>query len=126
MRKKAFLREVATAISLLSILTVLAVVNTLLSARGIEHLISQIDTLDEHSPSEAELKEVEENFDRLGFFISITVNHDEIDEAEGELSEMIAAIREGDETAAKIAKSRLVGALRRLRRLSGAGINSII
>ena len=126
MKKKAFLREVTTAISLLVILTVLAILNTLLSARGIERFISRVYAIDESDSTESELREIEESFGRLGFFISITVNHDEIDEAEGELSEMTAAIREGDEVAARIAKSRLIGALRRLRRLSGAGINSII
>ena len=67
-----------------------------------------------------------EDFARLAFLISITVNHDDLEDAEECVIEFKEAIRSGDEDEIRLAKSRLVAAFIQLGRLCGVNIDSII
>ena len=58
--------------------------------------------------------------------ISLTVNHDDLANIDDLYCEIIGEIGICDNEAASVTKSRLIGALRHLRRLSGINIDSII
>jgi len=129
MKKNSVLRDVWLAVFLLLLLFSLTLANTLIYEHIVGTLIEKAEELniaEDCGALSEQVKLIEEEFDRWNFFMGITVNHDDIGRAESELIELVEAIESNDATAARIAKSRLIGALKQLRRLSGAGIDSII
>ena len=126
MKNKFATKEVWLSVALLILLVILAIANTVLTNRWIEELVADVESLSIESSSKDSIERIEKAFDRLDLFLSITLNQNEIDEAKDDLTEFITAIEIEDEAAAKIAKSRLVDALRRLGRLSSVRIDSII
>ena len=89
-----------------------------------DDLIVEIDGVGADNTEKAEA--LEGKFSRVAFFLSITINHDDLEDAEDLLAELTAAIKAGDENQIEITKSRLRTALGQLRRLSAVGIDSII
>ncbi len=73
-----------------------------------------------------EFEELYEYFVGMRTYLSITVNHDDIATVEEEFEEIRGALAIDDKETATIAKSRLLGALRHLGRLSGFNMDSII
>ena len=73
-----------------------------------------------------EFEELYEDFVGMRTYLSITVNHDDIATVEEEFDEIRGALAIDDKETAAIAKSRLLGALGHLGRLSGFNIDSII
>lgn len=126
MKNKFATKEVWLSVALLILLVILAIANTVLTNRWIEELVADVESLSIENSSKDSIERIEKAFDRLDLFLSITLNQNEIDEAKDDLTEFITAIEIEDEAAAKIAKSRLVDALRRLGRLSSVRIDSII
>ena len=59
-------------------------------------------------------------------FISLTVNHDDLTAIDEALCEIIGSLEVNDTEGAAVIKSRLIGSLEHLRRLSGINIDSII
>ena len=117
------------AIGLLLALILTVGTNTLLCTSALKSIEISVGSLDINGSSadlKDEVKEIADRFGRWSFFFSITVNHDDIGDAECELIELVEAINSEDKATARIAKSRLIGALRQLRRLSGIGIDSVI
>ena len=126
MKNKFATKEVWLSVALLILLVILAIANTVLTNQWIEELVADVESLSIENSSKDSIERIEKRFDRLDLFLSITLNQNEIDEAKDDLAEFITAIEIEDEAAAKIAKSRLVDALRRLGRLSSVRIDSII
>ena len=58
--------------------------------------------------------------------ISLTVNHDDLTAIEEGFCEIIGSLSVGDKDGAAVIKSRLIGSLEHLRRLSGINIESVI
>lgn len=129
MKKVAMGREVRLAIVLLVALIIAVGVSTVISQNVIGDLIESTEALytdDGCIRSEGDVKKIYDKFEKWRFFFNITINHNDIGYAESDLLELIEAIRANDSTAAGIAKSRLVGALKQLKRLSGVNSDSII
>jgi hypothetical protein len=59
-------------------------------------------------------------------FFAITVSHDDLTNIEGCFYEILGAAEANDDDALKIAKSRLIGSLSHLKRLSAINIDSIL
>lgn len=98
-------------------------VNTLVLSR----IIGELEEKTETTKLEAsEFTELYGEFLRMRTYLSITVNHDDIKAVEEEFAEILGALNIDDHETAAIAKSRLVGALSHLRRLSGFNIDSVI
>lgn len=129
MKKRGVVREVRLAILLLMLLIIAVGISTAISQRVTSDLIEATEALytgDDCVDSENEATAIYKKFEGWRFFFSITVSHDDIGLAESELLELIEAVKAGDSTAASISKSRLIGALKQLKRLSGVGPDSII
>ena len=78
------------------------------------------------SDAENAYREIYADYKRHERFISLTVNHDDLANIDDLYCEIIGTLAVGDEDGASITKSRLVGALKHLWRLSKVNIDSII
>ena len=124
MKKKKELRDVWVATAILVLLVLIATANVLVSEALLKELSADVESVDIGEVTAA--ADLRQKFIKVAFFLSITVNHDDLEDAEELLEELSVVVNGEDEDEVEIAKSRLKSALRQLRRLSGAGIDSII
>ena len=124
MKSKKQLRDVWIAAAILLFIVILAAANVLASDAMLDDMLTEIEDVDTGDIEKT--KDLEDKFSRVAFFLSITINHDDLEDAEDLLAELTAAIKVGDEDQIEITKSRLRTALGQLRRLSAVGIDSII
>ena len=124
MKKDKQLHDVRIAVTIFALLIFLAAANVATSAGIINELSEDVAALTLGQIEQAEA--LHRKFERCAFFLSITVNHDDLEDAEECLVELTVAIGGDDSEGVEIAKSRLLSALSQIRRLSGAGIDSII
>ena len=117
-------RDVWIAAAILLLIVILAAANVLVSDAMLDDLLVEIDGVGADNTEKPEA--LEGKFSRVAFFLSITINHDDLEDAEDLLAELTAAVKAGDENQIEITKSRLRTALGQLRRLSAVGIDSII
>ena len=124
MKKKKELRDVWVAATILVLLVLIATVNVLVSEALLKELSADVESVGIGEVAAA--ADLRQRFAKVAFFLSLTVNHDDLEDAEELLAELTVAVNGEDEDEVEITKSRLKSALRQLRRLSGAGIDSII
>ena len=124
MKKKKRLRDVRVAVTILILLVALATANVVTSGILLKSLAKEVETVSVGKAAEAEA--LYKKFTRVAFFLSITVNHDDLEDAEELMAELNVAVRGEDADEVEILKSRLKSAFRQLGRLSGAGVDSII
>ena len=124
MKKKKGLRDVRVAVTILILLVALATANVVTSGILLKSLAKEVETVSIGEAAEAEA--LYKKFTRVAFFLSITVNHDDLEDAEELMAELNVAVRGEDADEVEILKSRLKSAFRQLGRLSGAGVDSII
>ena len=124
MKTKKQPRDVWAAAVILLLIVVLASANVFVSDAMLDDILTDIEAVDIGSTEKTEA--LERKFTGVAFFLSITINHDDLEDAEDLLAELTAAIKAGDEDQIEITKSRLRTALGQLRRLSAVGIDSII
>ena len=124
MKKKKRLRDVRVAVTILILLVALATANVVTSGILLKSLAKEVETVSIGKATEAEA--LYKKFTRVAFFLSITVNHDDLEDAEELMAELNVAVRGEDADEVEILKSRLKSAFRQLGRLSGAGVDSII
>ena len=117
-------RDVWIAATILLLMVMLAAANVLVSDAMLDDVLTDIESVDIGSTEKTE--SLERKFTGVAFFLSITINHDDLEDAEDLLAELTAAVKVGDEDQIEITKSRLRTALGQLRRLSAVGIDSII
>ena len=121
----------AKLISLVIIALVIlgTVLNSLCLDKEIRRITEKVEGLeisDESLNALGDAEELYSYFKEREDYISATVNHSDLTVIEELFSEMTARIREGDGKEGRIIKSRLIDALRHLRRLSGVNIDSVI
>ena len=124
MKKKKRLHDVRVAVTILILLVALATANVVTSGILLKSLAKEVETVSIGKEGEAEA--LYKKFTRVAFFLSITVNHDDLEDAEELMAELNVAVRGEDADEVEILKSRLKSAFRQLGRLSGAGVDSII
>lgn len=124
MNSKKTRRDLAVATVILLFLFSTAILNALLCSRQLDKLSREV-TDTEQGDLEAATA-IRKRFDSLSFFLSITVNHDDLEEAKAYLLEFTIATEYDDAATLEIAKSRFIAALGQLKRLCGFGIDSII
>lgn len=124
MKKEKRLRDVRVAVTILILLVALATANVVTSGILLKSLAKEVETVSIGKAAEAEA--LYKKFTRVAFFLSITVNHDDLEDAEELMAELNVAVRGEDAEEVEILKSRLRTALGQLRRLSAVGIDSII
>ena len=116
--------DVWIAAVILLLIVALATANVLVSDAMLNDVLIDIEAVDTDSAEKT--KALERKFTGVAFFLSITINHDDLEDAEDLLAELTAAVKNGDGDQIEITKSRLRTALGQLRRLSAVGIDSII
>ena len=117
-------RDVWIAATILLLIVILAAANVLVSYAMLDDLLVEIDGVGADNTEKAEA--LEGKFSRVAFFLSVTINHDDLEDAEELMAELNVAVRGEDADEVEILKSRLKSAFRQLGRLSCAGIDSII
>lgn len=117
-------RDIIVATAILLSLTASATANTLICQNQLKKLETAVVKTERGDTKSADT--IQEDFERIAFFMSITVNHDDLEDAEKCVIEFREAVDSEEETAIRLAKSRLIAALGQLGRLTGIGIDSII
>ncbi len=99
--------------------------NSLFVSRAIEDTATRLNDAPETTDNYELYYEIYEEYMKKQRFIGLTVSHDDLTNIESEFNEILGSIKAGDEENLIIAKSRLIGALTHLRRLSGVNADSI-
>ena len=111
------------------IITLLAViVNSVIIAKMIDETIEDIETISNLNIDEkhAEYSRLYSSFKEKQKIISLTVNHTDMTVINESFAELIGATEAHDTEATVTIESRLVDALKHLKRLSGFNIDSIL
>lgn len=112
--------KIFAVITVISI-TLLCIFNTAAVNRRIDELVADIEASSDADSARA----VREKYDRYERLISITVSHEDLMAIEDLLAEYESET-ESDPEAAKITKSRLLGAFEHLRRLCNLNVDSVL
>ncbi|MBE6537675.1 MAG: DUF4363 family protein [Ruminococcaceae bacterium] len=117
----------AAAISLAVLITVLVTVilNSILVSNSIQKITERLENAPSNLESYEIYSEIFEDYMKKQRYIGLTVSHEDLTNIEREFNEIIGSIEAEDEESLIIAKSRLIGALSHLKRLSGINADSI-
>lgn len=117
----------AAAISIIVFISVLSAV--ILNSFFVSKSICEIADMLEAAPTDTEsydvYSDIFEEYMKKQRFIGLTVSHEDLTNIEREFNEILGSIEANDEENLIIAKSRLIGSLSHLRRLSGINADSI-
>ena len=115
----------ATILLVVTLLTV--IVNSIVLKRMINDISDEVIAAEEKNTEKAyaEYTEIYEKYKKKSTYISLTVSHEDLTDIENSFAEIIGAAKGGDIDGIITVKSRLVGALNHLGRLSGINLDSI-
>ena len=119
------MKATVIAVLILSIVLTSVFLNSFFISRGIEDIIAKLEKAPSTLESYDLYKEIFKEYTKKQRFIGLTVSHDDLTNIESEFHEILGSIEAQDEETLIIAKSRLIGALYHLRRLSGINADSI-
>ncbi len=114
------MKSVRIAAVVLMLTVLLVVANSFVVRELIDGVIDDIEVAE---PEEYE--EIFANFKRIGKYISISVDHEDMMDIDMTFAELVGMAKVGDSKGAEVTKSRLRYSLEHLRRLSGMNIDSI-
>lgn len=118
-------KKIAYTVLIFSLIAVAA--NSIYLHFSIEKITQKSEATSVYSvDARGNFRELHDYYKRHEHIISLTVNHDDLESIDDAYFEIIGALEVGDTNSASIAKSRLLGALSHLKRLSGINIDSII
>ena len=124
------MKEKIIATSILVVIISFVFINTILLDKEIKKIANDVNELqisDTNSvDSERRAREIYDRYKRRETFISLTVNHEDLTNIEEGFDEIIGYLSVNDTDGALVIKSRLIGSLEHLRRLSGFTIDAII
>lgn len=121
------MRTVKIAFALLFITLFSVVANSIALTSIITDISDKVKNAAEDDPNAAyeEYSEIYREYDSYSSYISLTVNHEDLRDIENSFAEIIGAAKADDINSMMTIKSRLIGALEHLRRLSGINLDSI-
>ena len=117
--------KIAFALLIISLVTVIG--NSMALGNIVQDITDKVSQAEESDPKAAHI-EYSEIFDRYKSkltYISLTVNHEDLTSIEESFAEIIGAAQAEDMDTLLAVKSRLIGSLTHLKRLSGINIDSI-
>ena len=121
------MRAKRVAIAVLCSVMLAVILNSVYLHIGIEGICEVTEAADVYSSdAETTYKKIYSDYKRHERIISLTVNHDDLANIDDLYCEIIGELEVGDADGASITKSRLIGALKHLWRLSKINIDSII
>ena len=124
MKNQKSVKAFITAIIIMTLLLSSGVANAIICHISLDK-ISQAVEATEIGDTENAAK-IEDKFTRISFFMSVTTNHDDLEDAEEFIIDFKEAVTGDSKSELRLAKSRLVATIKQLKRLSGIGIDSII
>jgi hypothetical protein len=115
------------AISAIVSVTLLISINSYMLHRSISGLIEDAEVLSSESDGALQKAiQIKQRFEDLEWYVSLTVNHEDLTNIEECYSDLVGYLSVNMNEEATVTKSRLIDALKHLRRLSGVNIDSII
>lgn len=125
------MKSVIIAYVIVILIIALVILNSLFVSYNISEVMRQLEKASDKDAGEVgglleEYTAIYDDYLRRQKFLSITVNHDDLTNVEDGFEEILGALRAEDYGSVIITKSRLIGALSHLRRLSGINIDSIL
>ncbi len=121
------MKSVRVALALLVITLCAVIANSIVLRHTFDAITDKVEKTDDSDISAAheQYTKIFDEFKEKEWFISLTVNHEDLTNVEDALSEIIGATKAGDIDAVITIKSRLTNSLEHLSRLSGINIESI-
>ena len=119
------MKSVIGAYIIVIILILFVILNSVIVSYNIKEVIKMLENVQDTSESGEKYIEIYEDYERRQKYISLTVNHNDLSAIETEFAEILGSVEACDYENLTIAKSRLIGALKHLKRLSGINIDSI-
>ena len=121
------MKSVRVALALLVITLCAVIDNSIVLRHNFDAITDKVEKTDDSDISAAheQYTKIFDEFKEKEWFISLTVNHEDLTNVEDALSEIIGATKAGDIDAVITIKSRLTNSLEHLSRLSGINIESI-
>ena len=121
------MKTVRAAAILLVVTLLTVIVNSIVLKSMINDISDEVIAAEEKNTEKAyaEYTEIYEKYKKKSTYISLTVSHEDLTDIENSFAEIIGAAKGGDIDGIITVKSRLVGALNHLGRLSGINLDSI-
>ena len=121
------MKSVIIAFVLLAVTLSAVITNSFILKNSFNKLTEDVQSVDDEDLAAAHEKytEIFDNFKKKEWYISLTVNHEDLTSVEDALSEITGAAEAGDGDAVMTIKSRLINSLEHLSRLSGINMESI-
>ena len=101
------------------------IINSLFVSKSIKETMNFLKNAPDNTSEYDLYNDIYQHYMKKQKIISITVSHDCLREIENNFCEILGSIEANDEESLIIAKSRLIGALEHLQRLSGINADSI-
>ena len=110
---------------ILILVILLVIINSIIVSNSIDAIIEKLKNIPDSVSEKEQYKEVFDDYIKIQHLFEITVSHDDLTNIESEFYEIMGAVNAEDSESLKIAKSRLIGSLSHLKRLSGINADSI-
>ena len=119
--------SVIIAITILSLIVIFVSINTPTVDNLIVKTLSEVETLEHGMPNlQQDFYTVRRSYEKRSGYINLTVSHSLMADVDAYFADLEGAVLAQDKDGFTKAKSRLIDALRHVRRLSGFKLESII
>ena len=119
------MKSTIVAFVVLALVLISVILNSFFVSKSIHDITEKLKDAPNNTENYSHYKEISQEYERKQRYIGLTVSHDDLTNIEQEFNEILGAIEANDEDSLIIAKSRLIGSLSHLRRLSGINADSI-
>lgn len=113
------------SIAVLTVILTAVILNSIFVSKTMNEIAQKLKNTPSDTESYADYSEIYDEYMKKQRFISLTVSHDDLTNIESEFNEILGSIEADDKENLIIAKSRLIGSLSHLKRLSGINADSI-
>ncbi len=119
------MKSIVLAVISLSLLVSIVVTNSIIVSKLTDNIRKRLELAPNDTESAEIYEEIFEQYMKNQKYIGITVSHEDLTNIEQEFNEILGAIEAKDKEALIISKSRLIGALKHLKRLAEINADSI-
>ena len=119
------MKPVVFAYAVFISITAFVFTNSFFVSKCIGDISEQIEKIPSSTEYKQDYENVYKNFTKAREYLNFTVPHGDLAKIEDEFCEILGAIEAKDDESLTITKSRLIGSLSHLKRLSGINTDSI-
>ena len=120
------MRSVIISSAILAIILSFTIINTVILNNFCEELFTAIENYDTDAQDHSALEELYDKFNEKSVYINLTVNHSMTNGVNEAFYELFGATEANDKQSARIAKSRLTYAVKRLWEMEKFSLLSIV